>query len=258
MSSKDTLNSIVSEKFEGIVWKLVPDAVLNLLFIETRNTDKKEVFFSCFDLNKQVFLWKNIQTEEKWYTGIETAYKGILLLHGYSHPGSPERKSIIAINYKDAEVSWQKYNDIFYQLHPEGLIVYNAKIEPRRYRLIDAQTGNEILQNSLIDKGYTIERKDIQFPINDSEKIITFNWNNEEINLHHSELLNLGPKQIIAGFSTKGDILIQHLIILENDVPVYYDLISEDAKGFVMESLFMIGNTLLYIKNKQEFKAVLV
>ena len=84
-------------KSQNQIWRLLISEN-DYLLIETRDTNNKEVFFNCFDLNKSQKLFLNMQFEEKYWLGIEKFHKNILLLHRFTKPDMPDHKGIIAFD----------------------------------------------------------------------------------------------------------------------------------------------------------------
>jgi hypothetical protein len=50
---------------------------------------------------------------ERWLTGIEAIYNGVLLLHYYKHESGPEHKTIIAVDATTSAELWSNYSLAF-------------------------------------------------------------------------------------------------------------------------------------------------
>ena len=73
----------ITYQFKLPVWRLEIDALSKIVFIEVRDQSDKKVSFASINLETGKVLFDELQTEERWLTGIEAAYDGILLLHNY-------------------------------------------------------------------------------------------------------------------------------------------------------------------------------
>ena len=62
------------------IWRLLLTKS-DKLIIETRDTENKEVFFTCLDAFTGEPVFKNLQMDEKFWIGIETTYKDIIFFH---------------------------------------------------------------------------------------------------------------------------------------------------------------------------------
>lgn len=146
-ANKDTLKPSLSEKFEGIIWKIETDDRHPLIVVESRDVSSHTAFFSAFNFKSHQCYFKNITVEDSWNWGIDRVSSQVIYLHGYQSPESPEHKGIIAINL-NGEVEWQNFTRTLYAVAEEGLIVYNPAVQPRFPELVSPQSG-ALLQSSV-------------------------------------------------------------------------------------------------------------
>src|ERR1700761_8821332 len=99
----------ISEQFKGLIWRLEIDELTDTICIESRDETEKLVSFSSINLDSGKVHFKEISTEERWLTGIETVYDGVLLLHNYLSQNGPLHKGIIAIDTVTGETLWSNY-----------------------------------------------------------------------------------------------------------------------------------------------------
>ena len=93
-----TLQPFIHQQFKWPVWRMEIDEISNLLFVELRNGEEKNVAFGCVDLNTGTLNFDDFTTEERWLTGIETAFDGTLLIHNYQSQTGPVHKGPVAID----------------------------------------------------------------------------------------------------------------------------------------------------------------
>ncbi|SMO44124.1 DUF4905 domain-containing protein [Solitalea koreensis] len=256
---KYTSNQPFSKIFSGLIWKIVPDFKGLKVAIELRDPTQRQVSFSIIDLATNMVLAENIQTEEPWYFGIETFYKDILCLHGYTNESLPEHKGIVALNTNGTKI-WENYQLSYYQNSYEGIIAYNPKIEPRRYILLDHTTGEQkphldlligenadfVNSNQELVFPKRIKTDDLQLPVYLEEGI-------------EVEYLEKNGNRIIAWYQKTGSMLECNLVIYGVDnIVEYQDKIIAGIQNKLPSSFFVWKNFLIYIKNRSEFVSYLL
>ncbi len=135
---------ILYEEFAVPIWRMEIDELTETLFVETRESQDRSVSFSAISLRDGGFSFKNIQIPERWLTGLETAYGGVLLLHFYEAENSPVHKGLMALNGLIGETLWSNFNLTFDHLSANGPVVYDNRIQPRKLFLPDVKTGATI------------------------------------------------------------------------------------------------------------------
>src|SRR4051812_14733759 len=104
---------IISEQFNGIIWRLEVDEITGTLCLEVRNKEDKQVSFGSIDLTNGTTNFKELTTPERWLTGMEAVYNGVLLLHHYRSEKSPEHKAIVAVDVITGDTLWSNYTYAF-------------------------------------------------------------------------------------------------------------------------------------------------
>src|SRR5689334_7814185 len=83
-----------SQSFSSTVWKTLVDEKAKLIFIESRDSETKRVIFSAWHLERNFFLWKDIEFEEKWWISLGYVDGGMLLFTVYTDTNNPDKKSV--------------------------------------------------------------------------------------------------------------------------------------------------------------------
>src|SRR5690606_24673232 len=159
--AKYTLKPVLTEKFEGIIWKIETDAIQHQIAVETRDAGSRGVNVWVSNYRTGEVLLKEIRTESDWWWSLDRLQGGTLLLHGYLSDNSPEHKGISAIDVQTGEVKWQNFQLTLENIAEEGLIVYNPLLQPRKLQLASLQSG-EIIKNHI--DTYTPLSRDLTFP----------------------------------------------------------------------------------------------
>ncbi|AFH50320.1 Hypothetical protein IALB_2617 [Ignavibacterium album JCM 16511] len=95
------------------IFRLIPTDTGKLI-IEERERNIKEAFFSCLDILTGRSIFSDLQFDEKYWIGIESIYKDVILFHRFERPDLPNHKGIIAYDIKSQTVLWENPNSFLY------------------------------------------------------------------------------------------------------------------------------------------------
>lgn len=240
----------ISEQFDGNIWRIEIDEISNTLVAEIRNSADKQVSFASISLADGHVYFKNFSMPERWLTGIETAFNGVMLLHNYQSEASPAHKGLVAIDVTSGEMLWSNYTLAFDHLSVEGPIVYDVHIHPRKLFLADIKTGatKRIFEPSV----YQELKNNIVIPdLKSSEWLAT-----GALPVHpygeSIHCLDYTHFRIVSLHALKGGVLMQLIFIMDGSHIVYQDMLNTGIQKFQPESFIMHNNRLIYIKNKSE------
>ncbi|BAU54721.1 DUF4905 domain-containing protein [Mucilaginibacter gotjawali] len=251
--------SLISEQFDGVIWRMEIDELSDTLFVEIRNEEERKVSFAAVSLSDGTVLFKNIAAPEKWLTGIEAAFDGVLLLHFYQSESGPAHKGLMAIEAGSAKILWSNYTYTFDYLTEKGPVVYDVRIHPRKLFLLDIKTGatERLYQPSLYkDLQNSIVLPHIVSPEELPVKLISVHpFGNST---HYLEYNNF---RIVSLHALKGGELNQVLLVFDQTIPgsntiVYEDLLNAGIQKMQPEAFIIHKNRLIYIKNKCELKVL--
>ena len=249
-----TFKPIINETLNGVIWRMEIDAITSTLFAEVRNNEEKQVSFSAFDLNQGKILFKDLTTNERWLTGIEAAHSGILLLHYFQTETGPTHKGLLAIDGNTAETLWSNFSVAFDHLSADGLVVYDTRIQPRKYFLADVKTGattriavpsvyNDIVNEIIAPE--MIAPDALPFKLTDRQPYGNM--------VHYLEYNNL---RIVSLHALKEGRLIQVLNVFDGTSLVYEDLLNKDIQKIQPEAFILHKNRLIYITDKSTLKVL--
>lgn len=246
------LSPFINQDLGATMWRLEIDSVTGIIFLEIRNGEDKKVSFTAVSLLSGAINFSGFTTPERWLTGMEAAYDGLLLLHNYQSANGPLHKGVIAVNIK-GETAWSNYTYAFDQLTVNGPVLYNTQVQPKKLFLADIATGAMLRQyNPAIDIQLVTP---IQLP-----EILTAEYINVALhvelygnNVHYLEHNNF---RIVSLHSFLAGELKQHLFIFNGDSLVYEDLLAGGIQKMQPESFIVYKNWLIYIKNKSVLKVI--
>jgi len=247
------LSPFVNEQFNGIIWRLEIDSLSSTVFAEVRNIEEKTVSFASVNLLTGKINFKNLTTPERWLTGIDAAYDGVLLIHNYQSENSPVHKGNIAVDAVTGETLWSNYTYAFDHLTINGPVFYNTQIQPKKLLLATIKTG-------VTSRLYT--------PATDAELIAdivlphvlpaSFFKQIPAIEaygntLHYLEYNNF---IIVSLHVFNAGKLQQHLYIMNDLEVIYKDILNHDIQKIQPEAFILHKNCLVYIKDKSELKVL--
>jgi len=247
------LTQILSEKFEGIIWKIVLNEKYGLIAIESRDTELRQTAFSVINYTTGETLFKQKVFEEPWDLNLAYIAEKNLIITAYGQAVSPESKGIISIRIQDAEVQWEHYNLTLNWANNDGLQVYDPRINPRRYFWISYKKGEPIEEPDHISP----EMNALLFPqLIDSFVIPNFILREELIG--ETSVLVFQNLTIISFHEKKKNNIQQRLLVYQEDSILLDEILIRDIQKLQPESFFTQKNLLFYIRNKNEIVSYLV
>jgi hypothetical protein len=250
------LQPSISQTFNGTVWRLQIDSQTGIMVIELRNEQEKQTSFASLNLTTGKVYFDNLVMPERWLTGVEAVFNGMMLLHYYKHESGPEHKTIIAVDATTSAELWSNYNLAFDHLCVNGPIAYNTNIQPKKLLLIDVFTGQTIRPyDATQDK--PLENEIVIPDMLPAGQLVPGSLPDEPYgNMVH--YLNHNSYRIVSLHTFKNGALQQHLYILKDGEVVYYDLLNQHIQKLQPEAFVLHKNTLVYIKNKAEIKVLVI
>lgn len=240
------------------------------LLIETRDTNTKEVSFSCFELENAKQVFGDLQLEEKTWLGVEAIYKDIIFFHKFPKPDMPGHKEIIAFDIAQQKIIWQNNEYAFAFVHEDKVYAYTQGFEERFFFRLDFLTGevrddlgsNYTLVNSL--RTQTENAKDWSLYVYPELNLTTADENIKQT-----------ITQFTDGFSLVGEIEwaeIKDLLLFTfhtkekdekstnrfaaisktNNETIMFETLNEKVSALLTDSFFIYKEYLFLLKGKNE------
>ncbi len=249
------------------IWRLIPTDS-NKMIIEDRDTNSKEVFFNCLEINNGEIIFKNFQLTDKFWVGIETVYKDIIFFHKFLKPGLPIHTGIIAFDISSKKIIWSIDNYNFLFIKDDKIYVYKSKFEGREFLALDYTTGdkledlgndspniNSLREDELNKKNFerylfpkTIDSSS-SFPFIDvvkelkTEKVVTGNIEYIDLN----DLLLFNFHEVLNNGNLRN---IFRIVKIESKKVILEEILDRETKFFVPESFFIKNELVFIIKEK--------
>jgi hypothetical protein len=244
----------ITHPFKSPVWRLEIDALSKTIFIEVRDQSDKKVTFASIHLDTGQFFFDELQTEERWLTGIEAAYEGILLLHNYQSEATPAHKGLTAIDGLTGQIVWSNYTHAFDHLTIKGPAIYDTRLQSRKLWIADIRTG---AVSRPYEPSIDLElNNEVALPAEISPEILRSMplelspFGNAVHYLEHNNY------RIVSLHTFAEGVLQQHLYIMDSNGIVYHDLLNTCIQKLQPESFLMHRDYLIYLKDKSQLKVL--
>jgi len=244
----------IHHQFSSPVWRLEIDSLTDTIFVETREPADKKVYFTSVSLKTGEIYFENLQTEERWLTGIETAYDGILLLHNYQSETGPVHKGLIALDAFTGKILWQDFNSAFDHLTTNGPVMFDTRLQPPKLLLADIKTGATTRK---YEPAIDLELdNNLKFPQPASSELslsLHLPVHPIENTVYYLDYNNL---RIVSLHAIAAGVLQQQLYIMRDNAVVYEDLLNTDIQKLQPESFLMHKDQLICLKNRSQLKVL--
>lgn len=261
------LKKIFSFSDKRQIWRLIISNT-DKLIIETRDTEKKEVFFHCIDLSSGKTIFKKYQAEEKYWMGIEAVVDEKIYFHSFAKPNMPEHKKIFVFDILQQKMIWQNDDLAFLTIKDHKLYAFKKQFEGQDIYSLDIESGRifeqhdknffeEFLLNNNFEKDYSQYGYPQEYLGNEKSEI------NKIINNEISGKLNIQNVDYLVyeDFLMFNYYLRSENNLLDNEFCVYNidkkkkvisETINKNLNSFSPDSFFTYKNILLLLKNKNE------
>ena len=254
-SSSGKIEFHSSHTFSATIWKTLADEQANLIFIESRDSEARRVTFSAWDLERNMFLWENVEFDEKWWISLGYVSHGMLLFTLYTDTNNPEKKSVIAFDIQTREVKWWKNNFVIASVSGGLIAGHDTKFGSREVCL-EIASGTEApdvkiefqLQNfKLIRPLQYIQGTDHFESVKSFlERKCSFSP------VHVVEYCEYHSLILISAFTGQTD-LANYLIVFNSEGDrVLKEQLGENLKGIAYDTFFILSGFLIFVKNKRE------
>jgi Domain of unknown function (DUF4905) len=251
------------------IWRLLPTGTGKLM-IEERDTDNKEVFFSCLDISTGEKIVSDYQLEEKFWVGMETVDDDIIYFHKFIKPDMPAHLGIIAFDINSGNIVWENSKYSFLFIDENKIYCYGSLFEGRNFFTLDCKTGEllEELGSNVAEINLMREKSlskqsfgDYIFP----QMYFPDDLLPEKVSKIIEEIKN---EKIIAGkieYALFNDVLFfnYHEVLSEGQLrnifcgveigsskKIFEEVLIKETKAFVPDSFFFKQNLMFLLQEK--------
>lgn|GEM_PF-1202350 len=260
--------NLTSFSFDGLIWKVIPDELNQLLVVEYRNADKHLADFGAIDLKKKKIKWQGVKKDESWWIGLETVNNGYLYLHGFKDIQNPEHKGIISVASDTGKVLWEEKVLTFGGVFSEGVLaLQNEEEENKVYFLLDLKTGKQKKEYSDVEVLKKLnevfrekQKSNIQNALHFTQENEYFSKLSEYVQVVTGDQASLAfdyaecKNFIIISYYIYSDNKLQNLLLIANEEGevLLKEILDQGLKGVGMDTFFLLGNAVIFVKEKKE------
>ena len=260
-----------SEVFSGVIWKIIADSVHGMVYVETRDGEKRKVSFHGIDLPAKKIRWTDLSVLDPWWSSLKAAEKGNVLIVGFNEPDMPEQRGFAVVDGKSGKLKWGKPDAQVMHTEPDFIIISKDQDE-NNYLKVDWNNGVVLKEVSLkelftnFNKKKTTEEAVVLYPFHFDEENSFFIKIQQyiEILTHHKairmiEYLEKGDKVLISYYIYEGEKLTNFILVAdENGTVLVHDKLKEGLSGIGMDTFFVMNNELVVVKNNNELCAYVI
>ena len=243
-----------SKVFDGIVWTTKVSKENEIIVLEIRNSERKEVRFAALDLTSQKFLWRDKLMDEPWWINLSAVSDKIVLFTLFTDTHNPDKKAAIASNLMDGEVVWWQ-NDFSISAVSDNFVFGFSEKYGRREVVLDLNTGKTLQTPHIYAEIPETSLRPQQF----FEGHSYF----DSVKIFFSQKFNLSPITALEYLEFDSLIFVS-CYLRENDLTNYLFIISADGnlllkekldehlKGIGLDTFFILSGCVFFVKNKVE------
>jgi len=138
-----TLKKKYSHNNKRQIFRLLPTDTGKII-IEDRDTEKKQAYFNCLQIESGKKIFKHLQLDEKFWLGIEAVYNDVIFFHKFVKPDLPQHNGIIAYNINSKQILWEDNNRTFLFVKDEKIYAFQQRFEDREFVTLNHLTGELI------------------------------------------------------------------------------------------------------------------
>ncbi|MCF6268772.1 MAG: DUF4905 domain-containing protein [Melioribacteraceae bacterium] len=252
------------------VWRIkITDT--DKLFVETRDTEKMNAYFHCYDLFSRKRIFTGLQMREKYWLGIEAIKGDIVFFHRFAKPDMPAHRGIFAFDITTQKTLWDNEAYAFLFLKDDLIYVYQERFEGRNFYTLSINSGEVVEElgkkaediNKLRDEAeLSVDYSNYAFP----EKHFGSSSDEKVDSLIANELKNIEVASAVEYINSNGLLLFNfHQIGKKKELinklkvfdlfkgkEIFYEVLNKSANAFAPDSFFIYKNLVILIKEKKE------
>lgn len=256
-NQKSHLIKYWEHRFEGLIFKVLPDRVLPLLAVEIRHAETKEASFAVIDYKKNQLLFNGLSLEENWWVGLTAFYAGKLFFHLFEGREYPEPTGLVVADALEQTLLWEKKDVYLEQVEAQVVLVSPLKKHEKELLILDIKSGNELNKKELANLGGNYEQvaNSLTFPSQYTEGTEYFKTIAQFLKYklgievaHKIDYLEWNDYILLSYWEVKSNFL---LLMNKKGETLFHEMLQENAGNQLEETFFLVNNYLVSIKNKQ-------
>lgn len=260
-----------SKLFAGSIWKILADDDKGILFIESREGDKRKAVFSAIDIQSKKVLWHDQSILDPWWSSLKVAEGGKLLIIKFNDPDMPEQRGFSVVDGVTGKLKWGREEAQVMHTEADGIIVSEAAGEESKYQKLDWNTGATLREISVKELFSTFNKKAqqttlVNYPFHFEEENSFFVKIQEYIEIiakqkavRMIEYLEKGDKVLISYYIYEEDKLTNYMLVAdEKGALLLHEKMRAGLTGIGMDTFFVLKDQLIIVKNNNELQTYVI
>jgi len=214
-----------SHTFQGVVWNMILVPQKSILIVEVRDEERRQVSFSALDFSQNKFLWKDVRANESWWVNLYQANEREVILSKFENTNNPDSVTYLSLDLQTANIQEKSSIEKFIMESAEVLI-------PVQYL-----QGSPYFETV---KKFVEQKLDSQ-PVHSIEYL----ENSDLIFISMYTQLESMMENWILVFNMSGELLLR-------------EKMGTALKGLGLETFFIWGGYLFFVKNKMELATYVI
>ncbi len=243
-----------SHVFDGVIWNTKVSEQNQVMLVEIRSSEKKEVRFSALNYGTNQFLWKDKLLDEPWWINLSAVSGDIALFTLYLDTNNPDKKATLAHRVDDGSLVWWNNDFSITSVSGQSVFGFSEKYGKREVYL-DLHTGKII--ESAISEVNTRENvlRPYQYPAEHEYFRTVQTFFNQKFNLFPAtalEYLEYDSLIFVSCYFNEIDLANYLFIISADGNLLLKEKLDEHLKGIGMDTFFILSGCVFFVKNKVE------
>ncbi|MES2518037.1 MAG: DUF4905 domain-containing protein [Bacteroidota bacterium] len=249
----------LNHTFSGKIWNTTFSG--NYVALEIRDELSRQVSFSAVNLLTGEVLWENIRPEKSWWLGLVGIFDEYLILHKYSSQQKPEPEGLLILDVQTGAVIERLDSWVFFDFKETTLTVYQLENNFPVYKNIDlskkipnfAQSFHHSVTPPL---NHSVTPSVIHYPETSPHfpTIFKFLYRLLDIEAQKAvDYLEISNKIIISYYIYRDKSFQNYLLVTNRAREILLNDLIAQTEGIGIDTFTMKSDTLLYVKNENQF-----
>jgi hypothetical protein len=260
------LQKLFSYRFSRNIWRILPDEDRRsgLWAVELRSGADRQVSFAVIDLGLPGVLWEASPAGTEWQTSLTAFSYKHLFLHNYRHSDIPEPTDLLMVDGERGEMEWVLPNHVLIRTIDEKKIeVATRSGDQYRYVQCNAESGLVSQGNSEESQHErVILEEPVRYMVGDEyfDRLASFI---AKLTDGHAptaiDYLEKRPYMMFSYYLYEQDKLSEYLLIVTDQMEkILHEKLSAGREGVGQSTMLLRGKNLVYLKNSNEFKSLII
>lgn len=259
-SSRTSVKKAWSFTPGGMIWRLLPTPEGGFVG-ESRDPEKLQARFFHIDATHGETFWKDKAWAEPWWTGLESVFGSVVILHEYAKPDMPDHARIHAVDLRSGDLLWSSPDMTYAFATGDRIFALRSGMDRRVDVALDLRTGDVLEEYASEDPAFQELRRRaseasamdlVQFPV----PILGPDGRESEV-IEGNGWMVVGAYEPVPG--AEPPVLRQRLTVRDGTGrTLLTEVIHEQARAAVPDMFFTRNGMLYFLKNQRTLMAIVL